>query len=256
MRSKFFYLIIILLLALLASFFWLKSKGLANTSFSFLGQLNKPFYSFFKNIGLFVSHIFSAQKIYERNLFLETELEEKEAQILALKEAITANALKEEFSSSAGVLAKVLMADPEGSSGQLILGGGEDKGLKEGANIVIHNRVLVGRLTKVYPSFSKAETLLSPNLKIGGQDSRSGVLGLVESTPEGLYFKLLPATADVKPGDIIVTSLENKQFMKGLIIGEVVEIQDSGLGTKSAKIKTAFDWPRLDQVMVLNIFSD
>lgn len=254
MRFNFFYFLIIFLLALGASFFWLRSSVLANAGFSLVYRITQPFYSFFKDIGLFFSRVFSASEIYQRNIVLEKELQEKDAEILALKDLINNFKLREFGPRSFnGIFARVLIASPEGEVGAIILDKGIQNGVKEGANIITNGGALVGRVIKTYNNFSKAETLVTPNLKIGGQDSRSGVLGLVESSSDGLYFKLLPSSVDISIGDTVITSLENKEFIRGLIIGEITEVIDEGLGTKSAKIKPLFNWAALDQVIISNL---
>ncbi len=120
------------------------------------------------------------------------------------------------------VLAKVLFTDPLNLKGNFWIDKGLNDGLKEGMNVVIGKKVLVGRLVKCLPSFCEGVSILQPGFRLGVRDERSSALAIAEVGDRGgFYLKLVSAQADVKEGDIIVTSKENAGFLPGLLVARV-----------------------------------
>ena len=61
----------------------------------------------------------------------------------------------------------------------------------------------------------------------------------------------VPGTADVKPGDLVVTSGIDGIYPKGFVIG-TVETVERGLGSyHQIKIRPAVDFSRIEEVLVV-----
>jgi rod shape-determining protein MreC len=61
----------------------------------------------------------------------------------------------------------------------------------------------------------------------------------------------VPGTADVKPGDLVVTSGIDGIYPKGFVIG-VVDTVDRGTGTyHEIWVRAAVDFSRLEEVLVV-----
>jgi cell shape-determining protein MreC len=64
----------------------------------------------------------------------------------------------------------------------------------------------------------------------------------------------IPRGSTINIGESIITSSENEILQKGLIIGEVVTIDDKdNLTTKSAELKIIPDLKNLSEVFILSI---
>jgi rod shape-determining protein MreC len=92
-------------------------------------------------------------------------------------------------------------------------------------------------------------------------DRNAAVAGLIERTRaqgmvlgEGgdtLTMEYVPGTADVKPGDVVVTSGMDAIYPKGFVIGNV-ETANRGPGTfHKITVRPAVDFSRLEEVLVV-----
>jgi rod shape-determining protein MreC len=100
---------------------------------------------------------------------------------------------------------------------------------------------------------SKALRINDPQMGVSAIVQRSRQQGLVAGTlGDLLVMKYLPADADIKPGDVVVTSGLTEAYPKGLLIGEVAEVrvESSGFG-RYALIRPAVALGNLEEVLVV-----
>jgi len=249
----------ILIALSLCSIFWFRYERVEAATLSVSNTITKPFKIFFQSIGLFFHNVFSVNQLYYRNLDLQNQLNDLNSLILTEESLSQENELLKtslqlkNASSTSFEEANVLFSDPEGLSGVIVIDKGLNQGLQEGMNVIWKNKILVGQIIKVSADHSKVKTFYAPGLKLGAEDFRSRVLGLAESSDNGVfYFRLLPKDSDIKISDLIITSIENTQFMKGLALGEISEIQDTNSSSnKTAKIRLPFRLTDLSQVLII-----
>ncbi len=106
---------------------------------------------------------------------------------------------------------------------------------------------LVGRVSEIAPNYSKVATVLSVQVNIGVFSMRNKTTGVIEndlgSASEGycLMSKILK-DADIKEGDIIVTSGKSGLFPEGVIVGKVVSVENDPNGlSKHALLEPSED---------------
>ncbi len=129
---------------------------------------------------------------------------------------------------------------------------GERHGVKVGMPVVT-NAGLVGRVIEVSSNSSKVKLIISPDSAVTGFVQRTRDIGLVrisQEDPQFLEIARLAYNADVRVGDIILTSNLTGIFPKGLVIGEVVQINKSNLEI-TAVVKPSVDFERLEEVLVI-----
>lgn len=125
---------------------------------------------------------------------------------------------------------------------------------------VITEAGLVGYISEIAPTYAKVTTVLSPELKAGGRDSRTQDEGVVSGRAElsidnkcCLYN--LQRDCAVSVGDYVVTS-GGSVFPEGLIVGTVCDIkQQSKDSSIYAVIESNIDFDNLRDVMVITYFS-
>ena len=88
----------------------------------------------------------------------------------------------------------------------------------------LREKVLVGYVSEVGPSYAKVTTILSPDLNVGAVEIRTkdtgNITGSVETAAKGLtQLELLPKDTQVKAGDIVVTAGTSGFFPQDIIIG-------------------------------------
>jgi rod shape-determining protein MreC len=111
---------------------------------------------------------------------------------------------------------------------------------------------VVGRV--ILPSLraSKVQLLIDRNAAVGATVERSRAQGVVVGVgTEELRMDYVPGTADVKAGDLVVTSGIDGIYPKGFVIG-TIESVERGAGTyHEIRVRPAVDFSRLEEVLVV-----
>ena len=113
-----------------------------------------------------------------------------------------------------------------------------NRGSSDGLSLndpIITSVGLVGRVTEIAPNYSKVSTLLSPQVNVGVFTMRTRATGVLENdvatAEKGLcLMSNILKDADIRAGDIIVTSGNSGLFPEGIIVGEVTEVYDDPNG--------------------------
>ena len=130
-------------------------------------------------------------------------------------------------------------------------GGGDDI---EVDMVVASYGVLVGRVAKTTHSASKVMLITDLNSRVGALIQRSRVNGIAEGQGQDFVkLRYIPRNADVKVGDLVVSSGLGGIFPKGLIMGKVIETKkESAYGLfQEAKIAPTIDFSKMEEVFVI-----
>ncbi|MGH9386225.1 MAG: rod shape-determining protein MreC [Vicinamibacterales bacterium] len=130
-----------------------------------------------------------------------------------------------------------------------------DKGISDGleANMaVISSAGVVGRVILPSLDAAKVQLLIDRNAAAGALIERTRVQGVVTGVGDGsLHMQYVPGLADVKTGDLVVTSGIDGIYPKGFVIG-TIESVDRGRGSyHDIVVKPAVDVSRLEEVLVV-----
>src|SRR3954467_15783538 len=130
-----------------------------------------------------------------------------------------------------------------------------DKGTSSGVRLnmpVIAPTGVVGRVVTPTAYASKVQLLVDRNAGAGALVDRSRAQGVILGSGEELLnMKFVSATADVKPGDTVVTSGIDGIYPKGCVIGKI-ETVESGTGLyKVIRVRPGVDFNRLEEVLVI-----
>ena len=116
---------------------------------------------------------------------------------------------------------------------------------------VIHPTGVVGRVVTPTPHAAKIQVLIDRNAAAGALIERSRAQGVVIGTGEDvLRMEYVPGTADVKAGDVVVTSGIDGIYPKGFTIGTVERVEGGGI-YKVVRVRPAVDFNRLEDVLVV-----
>ncbi len=112
---------------------------------------------------------------------------------------------------------------------------------------------LVGRVNTVYRHAAEVLLITDPTSGVGALDERSRDVGAVKGLRgESLLFTYLPPQADLRRGDLILTSGQGKVLPKGLAIGTLLQArQDPEDLSWSALLRPLADVDRVEQVLVV-----
>lgn len=210
----------------------------------------------FKGSGTYLQEIERLeQKIaeYENRVVNYDEMEQK----IASYENMLG--LKEENPDYILERANIIGTDSADMFSSLIIDKGSNDGISVG-DPVVYGNYLVGIAEKVNPSYSVVETLLSPDLNVSALESKTRetayVITTIDYSQKGYcVFAGLEKTTAVTPGGIIITSGIGGIYPKGLIIGSVSEITESGYDLScNAVIEPGADIRNLEDVYVITEF--
>jgi len=139
-----------------------------------------------------------------------------------------------------------------------------DRGSKDGIQkkmVVISSKGIIGQVTQTASNWAVVQSLANPNIAIsagkpdlGDVKGYTGILKGYKDSNNNLLAKLtlLPLDADVKKGDVIVTSAYGGVYPKGYRIGEVISVDSDSVNLmKYAIIQPYVNYNKLDEVFVV-----
>ncbi len=197
------------------------------------------------------------RKEVERLTIENIQLRELEAENKALRELLRFTQENPAFDySTARVTARVIGFNPSGFTRYVIINAGQREGILPGMAVVTE-RGLVGRVIDVYHHASKVLLLTDPSSSVSACLQGGQIIGMVEGTVDGaLVMRYIPMDANVSVGEVVLTSGLGGTLPKGLVIGQVIEIEKKDFALfQEARIKPSVDFDQLELVLVLKNFN-
>jgi len=210
-------------------------------------------------IGLWQEYV-ALRHVREDNRQLRRDLEVLQRQNSELREsAIAAQRLesllefKEQFVPHT-VAARVMGRDSTNWYSSVILDKGDRDGIRPEMGVMT-SAGIVGRVVKTGPFSSIVLLVTDPHNAITGIIQRSRDEGIVEGTSQGrARIKYLPLLANIRVGDIVVTSGLTGGFPRGIVIGNVLTMQkEEGELFQSAEIAPQADLSKLEEVLIITV---
>jgi rod shape-determining protein MreC len=150
-------------------------------------------------------------------------------------------------------LADVVSSDLSSQRQRLVIDQGDRAGLYR-SQAIVDATGLVGQLVRVGPWSAEVMLISDPGHAVPVEILRNGVRTVAEGTgnEDELRLSLLPATADVKAGDTVVTSGLGGVFPAGIPVGTVVQaVRDPDDILARVRIKPRASLARDRQVIAL-----
>ena len=131
-----------------------------------------------------------------------------------------------------------------------------DQGTRHGIqrhSAVITPGGLVGQAVDVSRSSARVQLITDPVSSVGVMLQNSRVTGLLVGTQsERLRIKYLPIRAEVRVGEVVITSGLGGVYPKGIMVGTVVSVDKrSGALFQEATVEPSVDLSRLEEVLVV-----
>jgi rod shape-determining protein MreC len=151
---------------------------------------------------------------------------------------------------------EVIGTDPNPYLRYITINVGAQQGVKGGMPVVGGGAVLVGRIAQVGPRTSKVQLLTDLDSAVAALLQTSRATGLVVGQPDGsLRMEYIEQGASVAVGDFVLTSGLGGILPKGLLIGQVTEVQQMDYALHQAAIvRPALDLSHLEMVLVITAF--
>src|ERR1041384_1593239 len=130
-----------------------------------------------------------------------------------------------------------------------------DKGTGDGVRAdmaVIAPAGVVGRVIQPSSRASKVQLLIDRNAAAGALIERTRAQGVVVgSGADDLRMEYVPGSAELKPGDVVVTSGIDGIYPKGFVIGQIQSVRRGAGGYTDIVIKSAVDFSSLEAVLIV-----
>lgn len=203
--------------------------------------------------------LFRGRAAEEENRRLKERVAQLEGENAALREAQTnLDRLRADLGFVRGNTPRLLAADITSRKSDpkfdtLVINRGSHDGVRFNSMVRTRNG-LVGRVFEVTPGTASVLMLTDQKSGVGARVQRaaSRAVGVCEGNNSSrLELKYLPGDADIKPGDLIVTSGLGGIFPPGQGIGTVesVKADENNVG-KTAVIKPLVEFDHLEEVYV------
>ena len=151
---------------------------------------------------------------------------------------------------------EVVGAEPNPYLRYVTVNVGTLQGAKVGMPVVSGGAGLIGRVAQVGPRTAKVQLLTDSDSAVAALLQTSRVTGLVVGQPDGtLRMEYIPQEASADVGDIVLTSGLGGFMPKGLVVGQVTEVQQMDYALfQAAVVRPAVDFSRLEWILVLTAF--
>ncbi|MCW5879424.1 MAG: rod shape-determining protein MreC [Anaerolineae bacterium] len=153
------------------------------------------------------------------------------------------------------VTGRVVSRDPSPYLSQLTINVGRRDGVKEGMPVVTPQG-LVGRISRVGDRTARVLLLTDTASAVNAKTMRGRVTGVVEGAEEGrLALRFVEQGAELKVGDIVLTSGLGGSFPAGQPIGQVTAVRQKDIDLfQDADVRPIVDFSRLEEVLVITGF--
>ena len=150
------------------------------------------------------------------------------------------------------VAARVIGWDTNAWASSIIISKGRKKGVREDM-AVIYESGLVGRVIEAGWNVSKVLLITDPKNKVGARMQRTREIGIVQgATGNVCRISSMSRTADIKPGDLVVTSGLSAFYPAGIPIGTVTEVyNDDNTLSQYAYLTPCVEMSKLEEVLVV-----
>jgi rod shape-determining protein MreC len=155
------------------------------------------------------------------------------------------------------IRARIISEDPNNYVSALTIDQGRAAGVVPGM-VVVSGDGLLGRVSSVSTNSAKIVLVTDASTSIYAvvqrPDSRAS--GVVEGTGrDRLTMKFVSQTAEIRPGDVVVTSGRGGTFPGGIHVGEVTSVQRNDVAPfQQAEVQPAVDARLLDSVLIVANF--
>ncbi len=190
------------------------------------------------------------KKLMEENQSLASQLADLEKTRTdndSLREAMGLG-LNKDFELIMGeVTAKDILKD------SLLINVGSKEGVMKGFPVVLSSKILLGKITDVYPDYSRVLLISSNNNLIDVEIPDSQ--GFALSKGEGglkMMLDMFPKDKQLNEGSLILTSAMEGNYPSGLVLGKVKNVQKSDSDAfQKADVEPAFDLSTISNVFVI-----
>ncbi len=201
-------------------------------------------------------------RLRQRNSEMEAEVSRMQTEIIVLKQQISETRVLSALVDFARVqpenrylAATVIGRDPSPFLEYVIINRGSDDGLRRGMPVVTQQG-LVGRIAAVTADAARVQLITDPasNINVKLEPSRAQAVIRGEVSGE-ISLAMIPQSAPVEIGDLILTSGLGGNYPTNILIGQVTGVRRRETDLfQSASVQPVMDFNQLEIVLIITNF--
>lgn len=201
-------------------------------------------------------------RLRQRNLELEAEVSKLQSEIIDLKQQIVETRVLSALVEFARVhpenrylAAAIIGRDPSPFVKYVIINRGSDSGLRSGMPVVT-SQGLAGRIAAVTAGAARVELITNPASSVNVRLEPSGAQAVLLGSLTGeLSLDLIPQTASVNVGDLVLTSGLGGNFPGNILIGQITSLRRRETDLfQQASVQPVVDFSKLEIVLLITNF--
>jgi rod shape-determining protein MreC len=246
------------------SLFFLDKAGFFNFSVNLLNRfgispVTRSVFYLSEESGFLFKNIFGVRGLIKENIFLKSERDFFRGEYFKLFELKEENDfLRKALSlgqkeSKKIIFADTLSLDPFQAGESLLINKGSKDGVKIGNTVILSGNILVGRVKEVNNKESRVTLITSAQSKVTTISEDGSNTGVVTGSASGaLNLDLVLKEADLRNGQVLLSSGLDGFFERGFLVGEVSKVvSNDSAPFKKALVRPFFDIKDLKQVFVI-----
>ena len=201
-------------------------------------------------------------RLRQRNSEMEAEVSRMQTEIIVLKQQISETRVLSALVDFARVqpenrylAATVIGRDPSPFLEYVIINRGSDDGLRRGMPVVTQQG-LVGRIAAVTADAARVQLITDPASTINVKLEPSGAQAVIRGEVSGeISLAMIPQSAQVEIGDLILTSGLGGNYPTNILIGQVTGVRRRETDLfQSASVQPVVDFNQLEIVLIITNF--
>ncbi len=201
-------------------------------------------------------------RLRQRNSELEAEVSRLQAEIIVLKQQVAETSILSALVDFARinpenryVAAAVIGRDPSPFLKYVIINRGSDDGLRRGMPVVTQQG-LVGRVAAVTAGAARVQLIVDPasaiNVRLEPSRAQAVLFGNVTGE---LSLEMIPQSASVQAGDLVLTSGLGGNYPPGVLIGQIASVRRRETELfQNAVVQPVVDFSQLEILLVITNF--
>ncbi len=164
-----------------------------------------------------------------------------------IKELHAFNERYKQQGSIAQIVARYISAE----SHYFLVDAGSQKGIAKDM-VVLYENNLIGKVTEVYPTWSKVCLVTDRNCKVAAYCAQTKAQGIYEGCNDqaSAALSFVNHLSQIETGDLVLSSGEGLVFPEGFALGKVASYENDGL-YKQVKIEPLCDIREIDYCLIM-----
>jgi rod shape-determining protein MreC len=198
-------------------------------------------------------------RLRQQNQELEAENARLEAEIIDLQQQLSETRILSALVDFARVhpdnryvATSVIGRDPSPFVKYVIINRGSDDGLRRGMPVVT-SQGLVGRVSAVTAGAGRVELITDPSSSVNVRLEPSGAQAVLQGSVTGeLSLDMIPQSASVQIGDLVLSSGLGGNYPGNILIGQITSVRQRETDLfQSATVQPVVDFSKLEILLII-----